>query len=108
MLGVQIAQFQNLYNAEIKNGRYCCCDDGPCEDDIRALKNVYMTDCTNPCETYFIVKLQDCTSNTHCTGSQTFNLEDDSTSGLSSVIFYIPFGKTVQVRAIYISYLQTN
>ena len=89
MLGVQIQQFQNLHNAEIRNGEYCCCDDPLCENDIMALEN----SCSPSCETYFVASLQNCASNTQCTINQTFNLEDDSISGLSSVIFHTHFGQ---------------
>ena len=104
MLGVQIQQFQSLYNAEIMaNNQYCCCDiPNTCEDNITALENIY--DCTLLCDIYFVVSLQDCNSTIHCNINQTFNLEVDPLSRLSSVILLIPFEESaldVHVRTVF-------
>ena len=41
-LAFQIQNFQNLYNAEIRNTEYCCCDnpDDPCGNDINAVNSI--------------------------------------------------------------------
>ena len=104
MLGVEIKEFENLYNAEIRNDEYCCCDDEyNCEENISVLRSIAMGSCPVPCQTYFVVSVQDCTSNVQCTINKTFNLEPENQFGLSSVIFQIPFVQPplhIQVRTI--------
>ena len=41
-LTFQIQYFENLYNAEIRNNEYCCCDnpDDPCGNDINAVDSM--------------------------------------------------------------------
>ena len=99
-LGVEIKEFENLHNAEKRGKVYCCCDDDYCKRDIMALGNT----CGSSCETYFVVRLQKCTSSTPCSTSKAlFIPEPGSLFGLSSLIFHIPFGQTtqdIQVRAI--------
>ena len=108
MLGVEIKEFENLYNAEKQNDKYCCCDYGYiCAKDITVFKSFPMGNCPLPCETYFVVHVQECTSNMQCTINKTFNLDPESQFGLSSVIFQIPFVQPsldIQVRTILVLY----
>ena len=105
MLGVEIKEFEILYNVEkTKYNQYCCCDYGYiCTFDITVIKSIVMDSCPVPCQTYFVVSVQDCTSNVQCTINKTFNLEPESQFGLSSVIFRIPFMQPsldIQVRTM--------
>ena len=61
-LGVHVQHFQNLYNAEFRNGReYCCCDisylDVPC---VTNLTDLNVTACTSECEPYFEIRFEVC------------------------------------------------
>ena len=56
-LGVQIQNFENLYNAEIILGGYCCCDTvSICVESIVYLQGMYLT---HSCEPYFLIHIED-------------------------------------------------
>ena len=93
-LGVQIQNFVNLYNAEIINGMYCCCDDnetcgsapyeliGMCKDPTT----------TQICETYFLVNIRNCLSLNKCSRSKTYQLNYTSSASMfDHGILFIPF-----------------
>ena len=68
MLGVHVQQFQNLYNAEFRDGKdYCCCDisayDMPC---VKNLSDLNVTACTSECEPYFEMRFNVCFGNGTC------------------------------------------
>ena len=67
VLGVHVQNFQNLYNAEIRNGLYCCCDisyvDVPCVEDLTDLN---VTVCTSECEPYFEMRFEVCFADGAC------------------------------------------
>ena len=68
MLGVHVQHFQNLYNAEFRNGyEYCCCDisylDVPCVADLTDLN---VAACTSECEPYFEMRFEVCFANATC------------------------------------------
>ena len=48
VLGIQILQFENLFNYEMRNGSRCCCDDPLCVEGEAELE-----DCRNRCDMYF-------------------------------------------------------
>ena len=101
MLGVEIKEFDNPYNAEMRDNQYCCCDiPNTCRSDITALKHFANWRCTSSCKTYFVLSLQDCSSK-QCTINQTFN----DIPGLSLVIFQISFGQEIQVRTVLYQFL---
>ena len=107
MLGVEIKEFENFYNAEKMNDKYCCCDymyEHICVDDITVLKSNAMGSCPVPCQAYLVIRVLDCTYTVQCTINKTFNLEPESQFRLSSVIFQIPFVQTplhTQVSTMY-------
>ena len=67
VLGVHVQHFQNLYNAEIRNGHYCCCDisyyDVLCEANLIDLN---VTACTSECEPFFEMHFEVCFANGTC------------------------------------------
>ena len=68
MLGVHLQHFQNLYNAEIRDGVvYCCCDisyvDVPCVDDLTDLN---VDACTSECEPFYDIRFKVCFANGTC------------------------------------------
>ena len=77
ILNVQLHQFQNIYNVEIRpenaRGQYCCCDQG----DGTCRQNLFATECASDefCDTYFVI-----------TWSDNLNLEPYSTILLSDVL----------------------
>ena len=110
MLGVETKEFENLYNVELLDDMYCCCNNqNICVNDIAALKA--MASCTLPCDTYFVVRVQDCRFNVQCTINETFNIEPETQFRLSSVIFQIPFVQPsldMQVRTIIVHFNQVR
>ena len=94
VLGVNIQHFENMFNAEIRSGNYCCCDDGvtPCGETIDAVKP--MT-CTTVCHPYFVVHFQACPSIKTCYVAKTINITVvDPTSVISSFLVQIPFSQS--------------
>ena len=93
-LGVQIQDFENLYNAEIINGNYCCCDDN---EICASTTNDLLVICKNPsttqvCETYLLVHIRNCISIGTCSLSKTYLLNYTSSSSISDHgILSIPF-----------------
>ena len=68
MLGVHVQHFQNLYNAEFRNGyEYCCCDisymDVHCVADLTDLN---VAACTSECEQYFEIRFEVCFADGTC------------------------------------------
>ena len=66
MLGVHVQHFQNLYNAEIRNGNYCCDIsflDVPCVADLTDLD---VTGCTSECQPYFEIRFEVCFADGAC------------------------------------------
>ena len=67
VLGVHMQNFQNLYNAEIRNGYYCCCDisylDVGC---VNNLTNLNVAACTSECEPFFDLRFKVCFANGTC------------------------------------------
>ena len=38
LLGVQLQNFDNMFNAEIRDDKYCCCDqESTCADNIESI-----------------------------------------------------------------------
>ena len=75
VLGVQVLHFQNLYNAEIRNGKdYCCCDISymvvPC---VRDLTDLNVATCTAECEPYFEIRFEVCFADGKC-----FNMKNET------------------------------
>ena len=66
-LVVQIQDFENMYNDDIRNNEYCCCDNTviPCGNDINAVDT---TSCNSQqtCQPYYVlhVNFQGCPSTT--------------------------------------------
>ena len=95
-LGVQIQDFINLYNVEIINGMYCCCDDSEtCGSDFDNL----LGKCEDPsttqvCKTSFLVHIRYCSRFHTCFLSKTYQLNyKSSTSMFNYGILSIPFMK---------------
>ena len=93
VLGVQIQHFENLYNVEIKDGSYCCCDNPEveCSQSITDLQGLcYDPNLIRVCEQYFLVHVKDCSYNSTCTVSQTYQLRIDSSTSLNHLVLFIP------------------
>ena len=92
VLGVEIAHFEAIYNAEIKFGNYCCCDDpdSPCVKTLETLQK-----CLTACDPFFSVHFQQCPPNKTCTLlTKTINLSFDPASEISPILFQIPFNQS--------------
>ena len=66
-LCLRVEHFENLYNAEIRNDKYCCCDVYnlfvPC---VEVFTDLNVTDCTSECEPYFELGFEVCFANGTC------------------------------------------
>ena len=71
VLGVHMQHFQNLYNAEIRNGLYCFCDIShntvKCREDLTDLN---IAACTSECEPYFEIRVEICLANGTCSNTK--------------------------------------
>ena len=54
ILVVELLQFQNIYNAEMSNDQYCCCDKNQCTSQLADLKQ---NSCESKCDTWFNISL---------------------------------------------------
>ena len=115
-LGVQIQDFMNLYNVQIINGNYCCCDDsGNCTrvfDDLLTMCKEPST--TQVCGTYFLVPVKKCLSISTCSLSKTYQLNyTSSVSTFDHGILSIPLkemelSNQVSTKISYFLKLQAN
>ena len=65
VLVVELIQFYNMYNAEVINGQYCCCDKS--EKCASQLEN--LPKCKSKCDTWFNVTLSPCHSPYSCSAA---------------------------------------
>ena len=74
VLGVHAQHFQNHYNAEIKDGKYCCCDISssvvPC---VTVPTDLNVAACTADCEPYFEICFKACFADGTC-----FDMKNDT------------------------------
>ena len=88
-LRVQIQKFENLYNVEIRNEEYCCCDAYNCKQSLTELQGMCMTDL---CQPYFVIQIRDSSCNGACSLDKTYHLNDESNSSfLDEPLLSIPF-----------------
>ena len=92
-LAVQIQIFENLYNAEIILGGYCCCDTVTiCEENITGLQGMCLT---HSCEPYFVIHIRDSSCTGTCSLDKSYQLNyEPSTSILDHAVLTIPFMET--------------
>ena len=90
LLGVAILHFENVYNAEIRFGEYCCCDtdDPPCTKTLETL-----AECPNACSPFFSVHFQYCPTDV-CIDVKPVKVFADLTSEKSAFLIEIPFNQT--------------
>ena len=95
LLGVQIQQFEILYNAEIRQEKFCCCDfpGSVCYGNITAWKAA-VTGCMFQCDVYYKIHIQVCPANAPCTTTTSFDFKGLDPSSISSMVFSIPFDDT--------------
>ena len=93
LLSVQIQHFENVFNAEIRGGQYCCCDQTmpPCNDTIMALST---TACNTACHPYFMIYFQPCPSIETCCFAKLYNFPGDFIAATSSFVIQTPFSQS--------------
>ena len=94
VLGVQIQHFENMYNAEIRDGKYCCCDrnDVVCQADIILLGTCIISQPEHGCDPYFRVYVRACLNNGTCFVTESYQLNGVITS-LNQVVLNIPISE---------------
>ena len=70
-LGVQIQNFENIYNVIIVQGGYCCCEFIACSENITDLQDICMT---HFCQPYFLIHIRDASCNGTCSLDKTYQL----------------------------------
>ena len=80
LLVVELLQFHNIYNVEVINGLYCCCDQNqPCTLQLEHLKeNVYEP----KCDTWFNITLSPCESAYLCSAATATQCNSDPVHNL--------------------------
>ena len=67
VLGVHIQHFEYLYNVEIRDGLYCCCDISyTIVDCVEDLNDLNVAACISECEPYFETHFEVCITNGAC------------------------------------------
>ena len=90
-LGVQIQNFENLYNVERALGTgYCCCDSiVECVQNIADLQGICVT---HSCQPYFLIHIRHSSCDGMCSLDKTSQLNyEPSTSILDHAVLSIPF-----------------
>ena len=95
LLGIQIQQFENLYNAEIKQEQFCCCDisTSDCNGNMTLLKDAIIN-CSFQCQVYYKIHIQVCPVNAICTTNTSVDFKGLDSSMISSMVFSIPIDDT--------------
>ena len=90
ILGVQIQRFDNMYNVEMTNDRYCCCDNlrGPCEDRVIDLRE--RCNDADVCQPYFLVRFKRCSDSSTCLDVESYQLRNHTDLPLDQIGLYIP------------------
>ena len=97
LLNVQLLEFQNVNNMEIRNGKlggitYCCCDGSTCS----SIKNyIIMSSCPPECDVFFNVMLSECQFPSGCLITTFNEAIFDSPS-----VFYIGYNFTFILNSI--------
>ena len=81
VLGVQIQQFENPRDSEIRNGLYCCCDfDVLCQESLSDLQMCVHTQSNHRCDNYFVVYARACSYNSTCSYTKPHRQRSDDIS----------------------------
>ena len=95
VLGVQIQNFTNFFNAELRENMYCCCDiPDTCDSNITEFTSTYVKICTTECNTYFVANLLDYENATSYSTIDTFSWTGISLAHVSSLVFQVPIGSS--------------
>ena len=82
VLGVEIQHFENLYDAEIRDGVFCCCDNRDttlCKENIIEMEVCVHSETIHGCDHYFLVYVRDCPYNSACTVTKHYRLNTTTT-----------------------------
>ena len=83
LLVVELLQFHNMYNAEIRQDQYCCCDDGNNNLCTSQLGELEQMNCGPKCDTLFNISLSPCESAYLCSAATAPQWESDSVHNLN-------------------------
>ena len=61
LLTVDLHQFINIKNAEIRRAQFCCCDMSDCSEELKNLHS-----CSDSCDTSFIISVSHCLIPSSC------------------------------------------
>ena len=79
LLVVELLQFHNIYNAEMSDDEYCCCDADQCTPKLADLKQM---GCGPKCDTWFNISLSPCESAYLCSAATQPQWDSDSVQNL--------------------------
>ena len=81
LLVVELLQFHNMYNAEIRQNKYCCCDTNNkmCTPLLGGLEQI---SCERKCDTWFNISLSPCESAYLCSAATAAQCDSDPVHNL--------------------------
>ena len=101
LLVVELLQFHNMYNAELRNHQYCCCDKNECKMQLGDL----IMSCDPKCDTWFNISLSPCESAYLCSVATTPRLDTASVNNLDYKFEFVMRNSsdTVSVSKLHLS-----
>ena len=82
LLVVGLLQFYNIYNVEVINGEYCCCDTAEPRICVDNLEYLTQKDCDPKCDTWFNISLSPCESAYLCSAATAAQCNSDPVHNL--------------------------
>ena len=82
LLVVEMLQFHNMYNAEMRNDRYCCCDNANNQVCMSQLGGLDQMSCEQKCDTWFNISLSPCESAYLCSAATAAQCDSDPVHNL--------------------------
>ena len=112
VLGVQIKHFKNLYNVEIRDGLYCCCDNPNmtlCSESVTHEDGkCFDSDPVRSCKPYYILHIMVCSHNQTCSVPKTDRFRLDNSSAFDQLLLTIPLMETELSNEVRIKLVQNQ
>ena len=90
MLGVEISNFEVMYNSTIQFGNYCCCDDPDFSKCVETPET--LEECPTACDLYFHLYFNHCPPNEKCSVlSDSIDFSFESIFQISPFILQVPY-----------------
>ena len=94
LLSVEIQHYENMFNAEIRDGEYCCCDQPSQPLCVQNIENLDTEECTDMCQPYFVIYFQTCPSSKTCYLANNYTVSGDFSAATSLFFIQILFNQS--------------